>query len=69
MIKKSFLLCFHDGYVNVYQNGVPVGVVRDGRFEVHRDGTNTPVRVDYETMTEVVSTVGVVQAWNAPAQK
>lgn len=47
---NSFLVCIRDTHVDVYQNGLPLGIVKDGVFQVHQrtlpDGTKQPVKID-----------------------
>lgn len=45
----SFLICFHESHIDVYENGLPIGVIRDGKFQIHEhvmpDGTKVPVEI------------------------
>lgn len=65
----SFLICFHPGHTDVFRNGLPLGVVRNGVFHVHTnrmpDGTEVPVQIAPDTMHEVLRTVGLMQERDA----
>lgn len=65
----SFLVCFHEKHIDIYREGLPIGVVRDGRFEVHQhtmpDGSKHPVKVDTELLQRVGEMVALVIAQNA----
>ncbi len=45
----SFLICFHPGHTDVFQNGLPLGVIKDNQFHVHQntrpDGSKVPVEI------------------------
>lgn len=45
----SFLICQHPNVVNVFINGLPVGVIRQGKFEPHQftnpDGTKRTIQL------------------------
>lgn len=32
----SFLICFHPGHTDVYRNGLPLGVITNNAFNVHK---------------------------------
>lgn len=46
---QSFLICFHPGHTDVFRNGLPLGVVKDGVFQIHHhtrpDGAKMPVEI------------------------
>lgn len=46
----SFLICFHDGHTDIFRDGLPIGVIRDGRFDLHQqampDGTKQPISIE-----------------------
>jgi hypothetical protein len=46
---SSFLICFHPGHTDVYRNGLPLGVIRDGVFRIHEttmpNGSKVPVDI------------------------
>lgn len=50
MSYESFLICFHEQHTDVYRNGLPIGIIRNGVFEVHEhtmpDGSKHPVKID-----------------------
>lgn len=62
---QSFLICFHPGHTDVYRNGLPLGVIRDGDFHVHKsrmpDGAEVPVDVPPELLNQVISTITSMQ--------
>lgn len=32
----SFLLCVRDSGVDIYYNGIPIGVIKNGEFKIHQ---------------------------------
>lgn len=54
---KSFLVCFHDGHTDVYKNGLPVGIIRNGQFFVHKqrmaDGSEKEIEIDTDLLQAV----------------
>ncbi len=62
----SFLACFHEKHTDVYHEGLPIGVIRDGTFEAHQhtrpDGSKHPVKVDTELLKRVGEAVALVIA-------
>lgn len=58
---SSFLVCFHEKHTDLYQNGLPLGVVRDGEFYVHNnimpDGTRVPIDLPSELAKKVIGAV------------
>jgi hypothetical protein len=54
----SFLICFRNE-AEVYRNGLPIGVVRNGVFEPHQhklpDGSKRPVEVDVDLADRVAA--------------
>lgn len=61
----SFLICFHGDITNVYQEGLPLGVIRDGKFEVHKhtmpNGDKIPVELDFVLLAKVSSVVDLIE--------
>lgn len=61
----SILFCFHQGYTEVYRNGLPLGTVRDGNFEVYchirPDGSKHPVEIPDEVMQQVLAAVMAIK--------
>lgn len=61
---QSFLLCIHDGQTNVYHNGLPIGVIRDGGFIVHKhrlpDGKEAAVKIETGLKGLVLSRVNLL---------
>jgi hypothetical protein len=56
----SFLICFRTT-AEIYRNGLPLGVVRDGRFEPHEytlpDGSKREVALDTALAAQVIKAV------------
>ena len=65
---QSFLVCFHEGRTDVYRNGLPLGVVVDGKFTIHKhtmkDGSQVPVEIPSPL---VESVRGVIKAMECDA--
>ncbi len=53
----SFLICFHKQHIDVYHNGMPLGVIRDGKFEVYKftmpNGTKHPITITPKLLERV----------------
>lgn len=60
MSYHSFLICFHDGHTDVFRNGLPLGVIKDNAFHVHKtiapDGRETVAQIP-ETLPALVKEV------------
>lgn len=58
---SSFLICFHENSTDVYVNGLPIGVIRDGKFEIHKLQTSKrPVDIDQELLQRVHSAIQII---------
>lgn len=48
----SILICYHDDHTDIFRNGLPLGVIAGGKFNVHEnvmpDGTRVPVEIRHE---------------------
>ncbi len=60
----SFLICFHETQTDVYHNGLPMGLIREGRFEIHHrtlpDGGKYPVEIDADVLRRVGIAVALI---------
>lgn len=55
----SILFCIRDNGTEIYQNGLPVGMVKNVTFKPHShelpDGTRKPVKVDYVAILHAIN--------------
>lgn len=53
----SFLVCIHDSIINLYVEGLPIGTIQNGKFQVHHltlpDGTKKPVEINRELLDKI----------------
>ena len=67
---KSFLICFHDDYAEVYREGLPIGIVTGKHFERHKhklaDGSEKPVTIDGELVGSVQKVVNAMRSEVSP---
>ena len=61
---KSFLICFHPNQTELYKNGLPIGVIRDGQFKVHQrklaDGSAVDIRPDLPLLDSVIEAINQI---------
>jgi hypothetical protein len=51
----SFLIVNHDGVTDIYHNGIPLGVIKDGEFFVHQIKDTKGNLIDFD-ITSVPNT-------------
>lgn len=60
----SFLLCIRPSHTDVYCNGLPLGVIRAGLFEIQHnkmpDGTLVPVKIPEDLKAKVLAYVSAL---------
>lgn len=58
---KSFLICFHQDHTDVFLNGLPLGVIRKGRFAIHEyilpSGQTKPVEISDQLLLDVYAVI------------
>lgn len=56
----SFLICFHENQINLYENGRPIGIIKD-KFEPHQitlpDGLKKAIEVNKDLLDRVRATI------------
>ena len=62
---KSFLICIHPTQADVWREGLPVGVIREGKFICHSrelpDGRRVDVPVDYDAVNEAIELLKLIK--------
>jgi hypothetical protein len=66
----SFLICFHPDHTDIYHNGLPLGVIRDGVFRIHEntmpDGTKVPVKIPENLLFDVANVRAAIYLSQTP---
>lgn len=68
----SFLICFHNDHTEVYVEGLPQGIIRNGVFQVHEyvlpDGSRKPVVLNQETLNAVQAVLNRINTYHESKQ-
>lgn len=69
----SVLFCFHDTQTDVYLNGLPLGIIKGGKFEVHErtlaDGSKQPIEIPKDALESVQTALDLVTTMTLPSLK
>lgn len=62
----SFLVCLRPNCYDVYQEGLPIGVLNNGVFNVHHhvmpNGDRIPAKIDNDMLNTIKFTIDQIQS-------